>query len=908
MLTDGWLGRFKIVNKIGSGGMGEVYLCEDPKLNRQIALKTLPADVASDSARMHRFISEAKSASALNHPNIITIYEINDDHETPFIAMEYVRGETLGKAIRRGPMDVAVAMDVASQVAGALAAAHEANIVHRDIKPDNIIIRPDGLVKVLDFGLAKLTENDGSSDPEAETIAHRTNPGMILGTASYMSPEQARGKDVDGRSDIFSFGTVLFQMLSGKLPFTGENYVDVIGAILHKEPASLVDLVPDIPHDVDGLVRKCLRKNRDERYQTVREMLADLKEMRSELNLEFGSLERAARVSDPGFKQSTASGIARAQTTAGHSGFATSSISKLIDEFKLHPMRAGTLVILGLAVLIAAGSWMANSGPGSLTAEAFQRMRFTRATTSGDIVTEQVALSPDGKYVAYVYDVDGLQGLSVKQVEVQSIVELAPPAKVQFLGVTFSPNGNHVYYSIEDGEGTGSLFEVPVLGGTPRRIRSHIRGHLAFSPDNRRFAYVKDETQLVVSSLDGNENAVVAESGPGDRWIVTAWSPDSTRLGAAIYSASDSRCRLVEVDLATGTVQPIPTPPWLRIGGVKWLPDGTGLVMTARDIETELSQVWFVSYPDGAVRKITSDPNSYQGISVSADGKSIATVRQERLVNIWTAGAAGSGLSSRVTRDLGRDEGMSGVSWMPDGRIVYTVRLAGNQDLWITGDPQQQLTFDSDANFSPAVSPDGRYIVFISSRSGNPALWRVDSNGENGMKLADHKGIAGEPEFTPDGQWVVYDVTDENNKTTVWKVRIDGKEPVQLTDYESGRPEVSPDGRMVAVVLWGDAKTRSKLGIISIEGGEPMRILDYPEVVNSRNFRWSNDGTGFVFIRNVDKTFNIWQQPIDGGEPKQITNFDSERIFRFDLSRVTGEFALARGSETSDVVVINDFR
>ena len=908
MLTDGWLGRYKIIKKIGSGGMGEVYLCEDPKLNRQIALKTLPADVAADSSRMHRFIAEAKSASALNHPNIITIYEINDDHETPFIAMEYVRGETLGKAVRRGPLELSQAIDVAGQVAGALAAAHEANIVHRDIKPDNIIIRPDGLVKVLDFGLAKLTENDGTSDPEAETIAHRTNPGMILGTASYMSPEQARGKEVDGRSDIFSFGTVLFQMLSGKLPFSGENYVDVIGAILHKEPQPLSELAPDVPRDIEALIRKSLRKNREERYQNVRELLADLKEIRADLNLEIGSLERAARISEPGFRQSTASGLTRPISTAGHTGFATSSISRLIEEFKMHPMRAGLALIVGLAAVTGIGAWFANyTAPA--TAEAFQRMRFTRATTSGDIVTEQVALSPDGKYVAYVSERDGSQSLWVKQVEVPSSVELVAPSRSEYMGLTFSPNGNHIYYSIDDGTGTASLFEIPVLGGAPRRIRTHVGGHMAFSPDSRRFSFIKGETALVVSSIEGGDPITIAESSPGDRWLVTAWSPDATKLVAAIYSASDSRCRLLEVDLADGKVTPIPGPAWLRIGGLKWLPDGNGLVMTARDLETQLSQVWLVSYPEGEARRITNDPNSYQGISVSADGSSIASVRQERLVNIWKADGANAAISDRVTRELGRDEGMSGVSWMPDGRVVYTVRLAGSQDLWITGsDGQRQLTFNAGSNFSPAVSPDGRHIAFISSRDGNPSLWRMNADGEDQVKLIDQQGIAGEPEFTPDGQWVVYDLTDDSNKTTIWKVRLDGGDPVQLTNYESGRPEVSPDGRSIAFELGSGPRESSKLGIISIDGGDPMRVLDLPEVIASRNFRWANDGSGFVFVRNIDNTFNIWLQPLDGGTPTRITEFESERIYRFDLARTTGEFALSRGTESSDVVVISDFR
>ncbi len=306
MLADQTIGRYKIIEKIGSGGMGEVFLAEDEKLERKAALKVLPAEVASEPERMRRFVLEAKTASALNHPSIVTIYEINDDGEVPYIAMEYVRGETLARMLRSDRLEMARVVDIAIQIAGALAAAHEAGVVHRDVKPDNIIIRPDGLVKVLDFGLVKLTENDGSCDPDAETVAHRTNPGMILGTASFMSPEQSRGRIVDGRSDIFSFGTLLYQMVSGRLPFTGENYVDVIASIIHKEPEPLADIAPQTPHDLQVVIRKCLRKDREERYQSARELLADLKDIMPSLGLTASSSQRLAMISDQAGQRSPA--------------------------------------------------------------------------------------------------------------------------------------------------------------------------------------------------------------------------------------------------------------------------------------------------------------------------------------------------------------------------------------------------------------------------------------------------------------------------------------------------------------------------------------------------------------------------------------------------------------------------
>ncbi|HEY0657582.1 MAG TPA: protein kinase, partial [Pyrinomonadaceae bacterium] len=291
------LSHYRIARKLGSGGMGEVYLAEDKRLDRSIALKILPADLAADPERMRRFVLEAKATSALNHPNIITIYEIDAEGETRFIAAEYIEGETLRERLKANRFSVDDCLEVAVQITSALQAAHHVNIVHRDIKPENIMIRPDGLVKILDFGIAKLTEKRAAIDAEAATRQQaQTALGMIIGTAAYMSPEQAQGKAVDARSDIFSFGVVLYEMLSGKQPFEGENAIDVIGRILHKEPISLNQLLPEIPAELERIINKALCKDCPERYQTAKDLLVDLKELKQELDFQ-SKLKRAAQTS-----------------------------------------------------------------------------------------------------------------------------------------------------------------------------------------------------------------------------------------------------------------------------------------------------------------------------------------------------------------------------------------------------------------------------------------------------------------------------------------------------------------------------------------------------------------------------------------------------------------------------------
>ncbi|MDQ3258979.1 MAG: serine/threonine protein kinase, partial [Acidobacteriota bacterium] len=289
-------GRYEIQSLLGAGGMGEVYLAEDTELERKVALKILPETFAQDNERMQRFVREAKSASALNHPSIITIYEIGEADSKHFIASEYIEGETLCSRLKAQPLNLKTTLDIAIQVAGALDAAHRAGIIHRDIKPENVMIRPDGFVKLLDFGIAKLTEKQSeyNLDSEAATaIRAHTTPGMIIGTATHMSPEQARGKQIDARSDIFSFGVTLYQMLAGKLPFEGESALDVIGSILYKEFAPLSQAAPDVPRELQRIVEKCLRKDRDERYQTTKDLLIDLKDVRQEVEFQ-NKLERTA--------------------------------------------------------------------------------------------------------------------------------------------------------------------------------------------------------------------------------------------------------------------------------------------------------------------------------------------------------------------------------------------------------------------------------------------------------------------------------------------------------------------------------------------------------------------------------------------------------------------------------------
>ncbi|HEV2834258.1 MAG TPA: serine/threonine-protein kinase, partial [Pyrinomonadaceae bacterium] len=398
------LGRYEIRSHIGAGGMGDVYLARDTELDRNVALKVLPHSVASDQQRMRRFIQEAKAASSLNHQNIITIYEIGESDSTRFIATEFIEGVTLRQRLRRERLSPAETLDIAIQIANGLAAAHEAGIVHRDVKPENIMLRNrDGFVKLLDFGLVKLTEpQDATTDTEAPTRALvNTDAGTVMGTVVYMSPEQARGKPVDARTDVWSLGVILYEMVTGVVPFAGETSADVIAAIVKTEPPAITKLAPDTPAKLEEIISKSLEKDRDERYQTIKDLLVDLRRLKKRLDFE----SEAERSLTPDGRHSTEPPGSPATLTHGgsstaslHSSRPTTSAEYIVSEIKRHKTGVilaviGVPLVLGAAVLL----WSKFSAE---NAAATPTMKIAKLTSGGRVnnilIDGSTSISPDG--------------------------------------------------------------------------------------------------------------------------------------------------------------------------------------------------------------------------------------------------------------------------------------------------------------------------------------------------------------------------------------------------------------------------------------------------------------------------------------------------------------------------------
>jgi serine/threonine protein kinase/Tol biopolymer transport system component len=909
------LGRYEIRSLLGKGGMGEVYLADDTALRRPAAIKVLIGDFTENEERLHRFEREAYAASSLNHPNIVTIYEIGTEAKLHFIATECVDGESLRQHLRAKQIELREIVEIAIQVASALTAAHEAGIIHRDIKPENIMLRPDGYVKVLDFGLAKLSVESETKDTDAEAdtqLLIKTEPGRLMGTVDYMSPEQARGIEVDTRTDIFSLGVVLYELVAGRRPFAGPTKSDVLADILRGEPEPLARLSPSIPAELNRIVSKALRKDREERYQTAKDLFVDLKSLRRELDSNIKVSRETAGAPADSERATTVGGAAA--VTAAQSEPNPSTISELfINEVKRNPRRATvTMVVVGLAI-VAGIFGVYRLIKLAQRPDSFQNMRLAKLTTAGDVSMPEVAISPDGKYVVYAVNEAGQKSLWVRQVATSSSVLIVPPADVDYEGLTLSRDGSYVYYSIIEKKGSATLYQVPVLGGPSRKLIEDAQGPLSFSPDGNRLVFRRGQnpTKLMIANADGTALQTLATRPTGEIWQVPSWSSDGLIIVAGVFSLADNQSHLVTVAVKDGAEKPFATSPWRVLTAMSWLPDGSGLVISGRDPETKLSQIWLLSYPEGAARRVTNDLNTYAGVSLTADGKTLTTIQGDRSSNIWIAPGGDANSARRITSDSGKEEGLSGLGWTPDGRIIHSARVAGTIDLWIVdadGNNSRQLTFKTRNNHSPSVTPDGRYIVFVSDRMSNYNIWRMDLDGSNAKQLTNTTGAALQPECSSDGKWVLYTIALAG-KTSIWKVSIDGGDPIQLTSDNSRRATLSPDGKSVACE-YGEAKPDAplKIAIIPSDGGPPSRLLDFPNLLKSSLFRWAADGRGLIYRDSGNRVQNLWSQLLDGGAPKQLTDFKSDQIFSFDWSRDGKNLAVVRGRDGSDVVLISNFR
>ena len=840
------LGRFEIRSLLGAGGMGEVYLAHDTRLKRAVALKLLLSELTRNEDRVRRFEQEANAVSALNHPNILTIYEVGQTDFANFIASEYIDGLTLREQMDNTGMRLSDVLNVATQVASALAAAHAVGIVHRDIKPENIMVRKDGYIKVLDFGLAKLIEGQSTAvDSDAPTTPlFKTEPGTVMGTPRYMSPEQAREVAVDARTDIWSMGVVLYEMVAGHAPFEGPTVGDYIASILHKEPPPLVQYREDVPPKFQRIINKALHKDREERYQTINHLLVDLQSLKQDL--EFAANKERSAQPNSGHS-ATVTGISthiRLETESAHvasptgaveaAHTGTSSAEYLVSEIKRHKLGA----LLAFATFVVA-----------IVGIAFGLSQF---------IDQDEAKTP---------------GQPMKVIPFTSF-----PGRERH--PAFSFDGNFVAFVWGGEKGDNEDIYVKLIdGGTPLRLTTNPGNewYPAWSPDGRRIAFIRESENAIftVPALGGPERKLFSATASDPFRIGSglSWSPDGKLLAFSGKETPQEPNSIYLLTIENGQKRRLTSPPAQYVGDTRaaFSPDGQTLAFT-RWVETGITDVHLVPTGGGEPRRLTSDNQAMNGVAWSDDGRVVVfSSNRGGNFNLWKISVSG-GTPERLP--TGQENSTApAVSRLGD-RLAY-VQDALDTNIWRVKVPSSTGTRTSPIKFissthgdiSPHFSSDGKQIVFASDRSGSREIWMCDSEGAKLVQLTFFGGPElGTPRWSPDNRSVVFDRAIEGHKD-IYVLSPEGGSPRRLTTETSNevRPSWSRDGRWI---YFGSNRSREwQVWKMPAEGGQAVQVTKQ----GGREAFESADGR-FVFYTKDRDLPGLWRTPVDGGEEVRVYN------------------------------------
>lgn len=906
------ISHYRITGQLGSGGMGVVYEAEDLTLGRKVALKFLPSHLSRDQNALDRFLFEARTASALNHPNICTIYAVETvpgegGLNQSFIAMELIEGQNLAQRLDSGPLPLDRLLDIAIQLADALDAAHAKGIIHRDIKPANIFLTQRGQAKILDFGLAKLTR----PEMDMETIggenspapAQLTSPGATVGTISYMSPEQARGEDLDTRTDLFSLGTVLYQMATGKLPFSGATSAVVFHAILQLDPPPVSQLNASLPPKLHEVIEKLLEKDRDLRYQSAADLRGDLKRLKrdSESGKRTASSASASAPAVP--PASDPAVLAEANKSARFSKQARRAHLKGRGRFFPPVIVIVVLIVIGGRIR----AFLAHRDR-----PPFENISISKVTDSGTAAL--AAISPDGKYILNMMRENGLASLWLRNVPTNSNTQVQPAADVTYGGLTFSNDGNYFYFVRTDpgNPNLRFLFRAPLLGGSPQKLVSDVDSNVTFSPDGSQFAFlrydnpVEGQYQLIIRSLDSGQERVLISGSNTQQIYFPTWSPDGKTIVCAAAHVGRSLQSVIAVDVASGKSKVIFDDIAEVFGPLKWMPDGSGLLgfEVARAWNFTRSQIAILSYPGAKLFPITHDTNSYSDLSIAASGRLLAAVLTEGRWNLYVVPTSAQAASARQVTSTSGD---TNFTWTRDNQIIADQANSLHAIDPATGTKMPFGNLEGRFGGNPAECDDGRYVVFdliFHVDAGDQNIWRTDSSGGN-LKQVTSGQHDSHAECSPDNRWVYYISYGEQAKLA--RVPIDGGTSQTISDLPvNGLFDLSPDGKLAAfATLEHVGEHKEKLAVVSAESGPNPKVVDF-ERPRSGILRFSLDGKAVVYPTRENGIDNLWRQPLDGSKGRYVTDFKSERIYDFHWSFDGKQLALVRGHNDSDVVLIRD--
>jgi Tol biopolymer transport system component len=858
------LGPYEIVSPLGAGGMGEVYRARDTRLGRDVAIKVLPGALAHDADRLRRFEQEARTIAALNHPNILGIHDIGTHDGAPFLVSEFLEGQTLREKLVSGPLPVRRAIEYALGIAQGLAAAHEKGIVHRDLKPENVFVTRDGRIKVLDFGLAKLVRPENPHEDEVTLTSSPTLPGTVMGTVGYMSPEQVRGDPTDSRSDIFSFGALLYEMLSGKRAFKRETSAETMTAILREEPPALNDTGWQGPLELQRILARCLEKNVERRFQSA---------------------------SDLAFALESLSGT---------------STGKAIAKSSPQPRsrRAWLPWVIAAALLMGTATWEMLR-PAAAPANPLEKARFTRVT---DFKSVEAAISPDGRFVAFVSDHDGPFDIWLTQVGAGSVVNLTQgkvsPLPGPLRTVGFSGDGSEIWVGGGDVGMRPRL--MPLTGGTPRNFLGEDVVNMAWSPDGERIVYHNFSAgdPMFVADRSGANARQIFGDRPGLHNHFPAWSPD----GRWIYFVHGTPATK-EMDLWRIEPDGSHAERLTQFNTDVAYPSPVGertVFYVAREADGSGPWLWAFDLKRRDAQRVSVGLEQYTSVQASADGHKLVATISNPVAGLWSVPILNRLAEESDVKPFPLPSVRALAPRFGGSSLFYLSSLGAGDGLWRLRDGQvTEIWKGADGALleTPSVSPDGSHVAMLLRRKGKRQLHVLSSDGAELQPIAE--GIAAQESscWSPDGKWIVTGGSDATG-LGLFKIPLDGGSPVRLVKGTALNPVWSPDG---SLIVYAGTNVRTFAPLLAVRPDGTSVIL--PEISLRRlgeRVRFSPDGKSLIYMQGVLASQDFWLLDLASMKSRLLTKLQNRATMRtFDITGDGKQIVFDRIRENSQVVMID---